>query len=248
MIKNKLLILASCLIFLSDYSSCFSKEWSRAYLATYPRSGNHWIRYLVEEAAHIATGSVYRDREPMHMDKVFPWGGYSCDHGYEGNCRYPNKDDIVLVKTHFPAQSDEKSPFDELSYQVTIRIMRHPIDSFYSRYVKNPRGLLEDKVPSKRVKEMIRSWHKFQTYWNKKENVLTVRYEDILANPTAELRKILEALNYNVTDEDIARAIAKYPPDGWMLKHINRFTYEDLKLISDELSDLMAQFDYKIPL
>lgn len=248
MIKNKLFLLFFCLIFLTESHSCFSKEWKRVYMASYPRSGNHWIRYLVEEASHIATGSVYCDKEPQHMDKIFPWGAYCSDHGYEGNCRYPTKDDLVFIKTHFPAQENKVTKFDGRPYQVTIRIVRHPVDSFYSRYVRKPHGLLLETVPTERVKEFIRSWRKFQTYWNNKENVITFRYEDILENPSIELKKILEILNYKVTDQDIARAVAKHPPEGYMLKSINRFTNKDLNLISKELGDLLAQFDYEIPL
>lgn len=246
MLKNTLFTLFFCFIFLSEFQSGFSKEWKRAYMASYPRSGNHWIRYLIEEASHIATGSVYCDKEPQHMDKIFPWGGYCCDHGYEGNCRYPNQDDLVLIKTHFPSQEDKVTQFDRRPYQVTLRFVRHPVDSFYSRYVRKPRGILQEIVPSERVKEFIKSWIKFQKYWNKKENVITIRYEDILENPSVELKKILEILDYEFTDEDIARAVAIHPPEGSILKHINKFTNEDLTLISEELGNFLTQFNYTI--
>lgn len=246
--KNRLLILLFCLIFLSEFHSCFSKEWKRVYMASYPRSGNHWIRYLVEEASHIATSAVYRDKEPQHMNKVFPWGGYCCNHGYDGNCRYPTKNDLVFVKTHFPAQKNHVTPFDQRPYKLTLRFVRHPVDSFYSRYVRRPQGPLLDKIPTIRVKEFMKSWRKFQTYWNRQKNVITIRYEDVLENPVVELKKILEALNYEVSDEDIARAVDKHPPEGFMLKHIDKFTDEDLSLISEELSDLLSQFNYEIPL
>ncbi len=247
MIKHKWLVLFFCLIFLAEFQSGYSKEWKRAYFASYPRSGNHWIRSLIEEASHIATGSVYCDSEPPHMDKVFPWGGYTCDHGYDGTCRYPTKDDLVFIKTHFPSQPTKISEFDEQPYELTIRVVRHPVDSFYSRYVRVPRGSLKDTVPTKRVKEFIRTWQKFQNYWNKQEDVITFKYEDVLANPAVELKKILTLLNYSVTDEDIARAVAKHPPEGYMLKHLDKFTNEDLKLIANELSDSLDQFGYEIP-
>ena len=52
-------------------------NWKRAYLVTFPRSGNHWMRYLIEEATQIATGSVYQDMDrPVHLERIFPWGGY----------------------------------------------------------------------------------------------------------------------------------------------------------------------------
>lgn len=54
-----------------------TKNWQhRVYLASYPRSGNHWLRYLIEEAKGIATSSVYQDPDPPHLDQVFPWGTF----------------------------------------------------------------------------------------------------------------------------------------------------------------------------
>lgn len=245
MIKHKGLTLFFCLFFLMEFSSSCAEDWKRVYLTSYPRSGNHWIRYLVEEASHIATASVYHDKEPLHMKKVFPWGGYCCDHGYEGNCRYPNKNDLVLIKTHFPSQPDKVTDFDRLPYKMAIRIVRHPVDSFYSRYVRRPEGPLQETVPTDRVERFIKSWRQFQAYWNKRPNVLTIRYEDLLDNPFVELKKILEVLQYQISDEDIARAVMQHPPQGFMLKSQNKFTDADLKLIDEKLEDLMAQFGYK---
>lgn len=244
--KNNILFF--CLIYLGFSQLCFSAEWKRAYMASYQRSGNHWIRYLIEEASRIATGAVYQDEEPPHMDKIFPWGGYCCDHGLEGNCRYPNKDDLVLIKTHYPAQDGIASKFDRRGYEVALRIVRHPVDSFYSRYLRRYGGYNKEKVPTRIVREFIEKWREFQTYWNGQDHVLTVRYEDVLENPFVELKKILDALNYTVSDEDIARAIAKHPPEGAPLKHMSKYSEADLKLISVELADLFSQFNYSIPM
>lgn len=251
MLKTTPLIFFFCFIVLSDFQPTFSKEWERVYLATYPRSGNHWTRYLVEEATHIATSSVYIDPpeneiEPRHLSQRFPWGGYCCDHGYEGLCRYPTKKNFVLIKTHYPSQ-DNISPFDRKAYSLAIRVNRNPIDSFYSRYVKQSGGRPKAKVPTEFVKKCIKAWIKFQLYWNKKPNVITFRYEDMLANPAIELRKILELLKYEFTEEDIARAVAKYPPQGNELKHLDKFNQEDLILIHNELTNSSTDFDYKLP-
>jgi hypothetical protein len=70
------------------------ETWNRVYLVSHPRSGNHWVRFLIEEATHIATSSIYRDSalsggvSQPHISEVFPWGGYCADHGFSGDCRY----------------------------------------------------------------------------------------------------------------------------------------------------------------
>src|SRR5690349_14416639 len=92
-----------CVLSLCMAVESVASEWKRVYLATYPKSGNHWMRFLIEEVTGVATGSVYCDQnQPAHMPAPFAWGGYSTPHGYTGKRRYPTKRDIVVIKTHFP--------------------------------------------------------------------------------------------------------------------------------------------------
>jgi hypothetical protein len=223
--------------------------WNRrVYLATYPRSGNHWTRYLIEEATHIATSSVYCDGDvgKSHLGTPFPWGGYCPKYGYEGKCRYPTPSDIVVVKTHFPAVPARE--FDRLPCSRTVRIVRHPVDSLYSFYVFGRKGKDYDPhIPAELLAKRVKTWKKFHEYWNKQACAITVRYEDLLERPHEILRTILEAMGYNVSDDQINRAIQKYPPKGHPMSHINFFETKDLELIKRELGDLMNQFNYSIP-
>jgi len=112
MLKIDLALKNTCyfFFFIVFSSSVFAQEeWNKVYLASFPRSGNHWVRFLVEEATHIATSSVYRDKDFLHLPEKFPWDGYCTDHGYNGLCRYPTKEDPVLLKTHYPCL---KKPID----------------------------------------------------------------------------------------------------------------------------------------
>ena len=224
-------------------------QWNnRVYLATYPRSGNHWVRYLIEEATHIATSSVYCDGDAgkSHLGKPFPWGGYCPKHGYEGTCRYPTQDDIVVVKTHFPAVPARQ--FDRMPFIKAIRIVRHPIDSLYSFYLFGIKSKsYNSRIPVKLLKKRIKTWKKFHEYWNRQDNVMTVRYEDLLCMPHAGLKVILKQMGYAVSDAMINRAVERYPPHGRPLKHLDRFEVEDLDLIQSELGELMIQFNYFIP-
>jgi hypothetical protein len=237
-------------------STCaYAKEntYQRVYLATYPRTGNHWMRNLLEEATHLATGSVYCDREPQHEKKPFKWGGYSCLYGYEGNCRQPEPGEIVVIKTHFPAKP--KSEFDLQSATKVIRIVRHPVDAIFSHFhhqnlFRTHKRKLEDgKIPSSYVKRSVKNWKKFEKYWNHQSNVFTVRYEDLIDNPDFYFRQVIEQIGYPVVEEDIQRALAKFPPIGpSVVKHLADFKPEDLKLISRELGPLMRKYGYEIPL
>lgn len=234
--KSKFIIFFFSLIFLCDLHSTFSDEWKRIYLATYPRSGNIWALQLIEEVTHIATSSVFCTKNKKH----FPWGACCWKPGFEGACRYPNLDDYVVIKTHYPAVG----PKVRNDYEGVVRIIRNPIDSFYSFFAL--KGGSGNKVPSTLVNEYIKSWVRFQSYWNNKRDVTTVRYEDMLKDPEKELRTIIKAIKYEATDEDITRAVLKHPPIGCELKHKDKFFEADLEIIRHELKEFLEQFNYDI--
>lgn len=237
----------------SEFSEKASAWKNRVYLATYPRSGNHWMRYLIEEATGIATSSVYCDPDPQHFSDPFAWGGFCVIGGYEGGRRYAESHEPVVVKTHFPAGLS--SHFDCLPYKKTIRIIRNPIDSFYSLYlwVKEYEHLwIKDYKPTKpefflpRVDllENIQKWRRFQEYWGCRTDVLTIRYEDLCEEPEKHLELVLKTIGYTVSKEDIKRAVAKYPPQRGALKHLPHFTEEDLEIIEENLGYLMERYGY----
>jgi len=224
----------------------------KVYLATYPRSGNHWMRYLIEEVTNTVTGSVYCDGdEPLHLPMMFPWG-YCPDHGYEGNRPYPKRNDVVMIKTHFPHQPAQQ--LDNRPYIVAIRIVRHPVDSCYSFYTYNHHAYYaythlgcaqpDHIVPKEWIEYFISSWQQFQYYWNNQPNVLTIRYEDLYYSPESTLKKVIDAIGYPAQDSDIKRAVAKYPPRGGTLKYFDHFHPDDLALIESQLHDLIIQYKY----
>lgn len=209
------------------------------------------MRYLIEEATNIATSSVYTDylnvksSVPPHLKSPFPWGGYCPDHGYEGNRRYPQKGEIVVIKTHYPAYGVTK--FDLKPCIKTIRIVRNPIDSFYSYHCHGRTCPEDEKIPKKKLKGFIDEWKRFQNYWNAQNNVITIYYEDLLAHPHENLELALTHIGYQFTPEDIERAVKKYPPQGAEYKHINIYSREQVETIKRELKDLLTYFDYEIP-
>lgn len=221
-------------------------NWKRAYLVTFPRSGNHWMRYLIEEATQIATGSVYQDMDrPVHLEKIFPWGGYSTDHGYKGNCRYPKPQDIVIIKTHFPFYTLGKVDAPEYPSALKVRIVRHPVDSVSSLLLLQ-HGSMPSPIPRQELKELVDKWREFQEYWDTQKNVVTIRYEDLLDAPYETLEKVLKVLGLKAQKNDIERAIRKNPPRGGVLKHASRFRPRDLKFIQNELKDIMDEYGYTI--
>lgn len=230
------------LIFLSCATQLelFGEEWNTVYLASFPRSGNHWVRYLVEEATHIATSSVYRDKDFPHLPTLFPWGGYCTDHGYEGHCRYPTKDDPVLLKTHYPYLPKRIDP--EPKY--VICLIRHPIDALWSFNVY--RGNQSTQIDEQTLKQLIQSWRRFYQYWLEKPQVLFIRYEDLQDDTEFQLSLILQKAGFSFNQADLERAVTKYSSQGERLKHINHYSAEAIEMIKTELDDILLKFNYGI--
>lgn len=204
------------------------------------------MRFLIEEATHIATSSVYKDPDPPHWRVPFPWGGYCVHQGYNHDCRYPESDEVVVIKTHFPAIP--KKEFDEKPYAVTIRILRHPIECIYSlfEYLYGHREN-DFKMPNHFVKEFSRRWKLFQNYWDDQPNVLTIRYEDLFRDPSTYLKLVLNTIGYKVRNKDIQRAIEKYPPTGKLIKHVPHYTEKTYGLLRENLRHEMKQYGYNMP-
>ena len=243
------------LIATASFNFCVASEWQKVYLASYPRSGNHWVRFLIEEATGIATGSVYPDQggidhndpDALHLPYLFPWEGYCTNHGYNGNRRYPRISDFVVIKTHYPS-SQPSGELRCLTYIKAICLIRHPLDSFYSfflyqNYISNDP---DNRMPTDRLKNYIRCWKQFYKFWEEQKNVLFIRYEDLYENPHEYFTEILSAIGNSFSDEDVQRAINKYPPKGGMKKHFHHFSEQDKEFIKYELQDFLVRYGYEI--
>lgn len=232
------------LLFIPKILFSTNDEYKRVYLASFPRSGNTWTWNLIESATHLQM-SVWVEGVGRILR---PWGAYSENLSTNSHLRFPKKGDIVVIKTHHPLMVQSILP-----YTKTIRIVRHPIDSFYSFYVFNhnyykPNDKLSYIIPKNNLKQFIQDWKIFHNYWNNQENVFTFRYEDLFNDPINKFTQILREIGYNLSIEEIEGAVIKYPPEGGILKHLSHYNKDDLKLISIELKDLMDQFGYSIDL
>ncbi len=218
-------------------------QWKkRVYLTSYPRSGNHWLRYLIEEATGLATSSVYFDPDPPH--ELAPWSAFTTRNGYEGTRRGPSYDEVVVIKTHYPALGI--TDYDLLEPYKAVRIVRHPVDAFASWHLST-RPQNPPEISEYRLAQYIHYWRLYEDFWNNNTDVYTIRYEDLYQNPFPVLKGVLSYMGFRVPDQNIHRAVTRYAPEGGLLKHLHRYTPEQLNRISLELGDLMKRYNYEIP-
>ncbi|KAI9141713.1 hypothetical protein BKA69DRAFT_1124622 [Paraphysoderma sedebokerense] len=102
----------------------FSTPFNRIALASYPRSGNTFLRTYLERLFGIYTGSIQND---TRLGQVFPGEGHTS----------PSK--VLFVKTHEPFFY--KPTTDDIPYDAAIYIVRNPFESIMSfwHYLKTKR-------------------------------------------------------------------------------------------------------------
>lgn len=154
----------------------------RTALASWPRSGNTWLRQMIETATGEKTGSVYRHNSAVMEDGTT-----------EG----------LVVKTH----ELEWQKFDRAIY-----LVRSPYDAIWSFYHWrrdiNGEGALDW---DEHVMESLigwRNWPDHTRHWMAAEiPVLRMTYEGLLRGTEPRLNTCLHWLGYDVPPKAIKEAV-----------------------------------------
>ena len=173
------------------------------FLVSYPKSGNTWARFLFANLFHPEQSINFANLPRLIPD--FNGGGTKRDFDRMARPR--------MIKSH--------GCFDP-RYPRVIYIVRDPRDVAVSQYhYHRKRRKIEDDLPIERFVARFltgESWD--NASWG--QNVLTwvgiregdprfllLRYEDMIADTSRELRKVTAFLGLDVTDEQIARAVER---------------------------------------
>lgn len=210
---------------------------SIVWLASYPKSGNTWVRLFV---ANYITNKP----EPLPINQIHKFGTgdtiaamYQAAAGRAVDVRdipltmrlrdrvlrgiVSNNADINLVKTH--NRRAVAYGCDLIPDQYTksaIYVVRNPLDMVlsYARHYGIEHDLAAQQVchsdnanaPTNRtVVEFLGSWSDHVESWTGKSSypVLVLRYEDMLKQPNIEFAKVVEHFGMNVDDARLRRAI-----------------------------------------
>ena len=139
------------------------------WLASYPRSGNTYLRTILFNCFGIKTASIYP--KDLGGNKILENFVGHIEHNQNKTITF-QKGSIPIIKTHKLNQDDNRSIY-------IIRDGRAASVSLWNFYGK--------KIP---IKDIILGNHRFGTWkdhlisWNplKRPNTLLIKYEDILCN------------------------------------------------------------------
>ncbi|XP_077866661.1 sialate:O-sulfotransferase 1-like [Saccoglossus kowalevskii] len=157
-------------------------------LASFPGSGNTWVRHLLETASGFYTGSIYNDEDLYNA-------------GFLGEKNKLNE--VLVVKTH-----DSRTT---RNYPHAIHILRNPYDAILSEVARlqlnSHVGIVNDEVFKKkgwpkRVMNLGTRWKEHSEQWLKNNNpTLLVMYEKLKHNPVFEVHRMMMFLNLTLTSD-----------------------------------------------
>ncbi|KAH8266930.1 hypothetical protein KR026_011020 [Drosophila bipectinata] len=180
----------------SDLSAALQSLPALTALASFPGSGNTWLRYLLQQATGILTGSIYKD-----------YGLLKTGFPAENVCN----SSVLLVKTH-EWGSKAWQPFSK-----AILLVRDPEKAIIAEFNRQSGGHIGFASPDryKRTKgkywqqfvsNKLKGWELMNLSWarNFTGSVKVVFYDDLVHHTERELRSILEFLQFPV-DEQLMR-------------------------------------------
>uniref|UniRef100_A0A182J434 Sulfotransferase domain-containing protein n=1 Tax=Anopheles atroparvus TaxID=41427 RepID=A0A182J434_ANOAO len=172
-----------------------------AALVSFPGSGNTWLRYLLQQATGILTGSVYKDYGLLKSG--FPAESVA-------------NSSVLVVKTH------EWGPNAWAPYTKAILLVRDPERAILAEFNRQSGGHVGFASPDRYrrtkgrywtqfVKNKLWAWEQTNLSWAKNftGEVKLVFYDDLVANVEGTLRSILKFLNHTPDEELLACALMR---------------------------------------
>lgn len=220
---------ADCKIFKTESLCAIARE-TRTFLASYPCSGNTWMRVLIEQLTGIYTGSMYTDKDLKRI-------------GFEGE---GNKDpsQVVMVKTHEPVIAAKypvaskavvilRQPLEAVVSWVTFRIAKKELKLPMPHAAEIDYETLRARFDSLRDEYLVK-WNHFTRYWlglsdeqSFNGTKLIIQYEELAANPHDVLQNVVlpfMGISAKAVSDRFDCAV-NAEPEGTRRKHTYKFTF-----------------------
>lgn len=163
-------------------------------LASFPGSGNTWVRHILQQATGILTGSIYNDK----VLKIMGFPGENIQNS-----------SVLVVKTHDYGRNETQK------YQRAILILRNPKDALlaeFNRLRGGHIGFARKEDFTKKWKGFVtikaKSWFELNKSWlDFPGDLHIVRYEDLKSDPINEIKSLLKFLRINISQKELSCVI-----------------------------------------
>ncbi|XP_059145586.1 WSCD family member GA21586-like [Physella acuta] len=181
--------------------SCGAVRWSRRNLpvtglVSFPGSGNTWLRFLIQEATGVYTGSEYHDTE-LRMRGFLAEGVANSS--------------TIVVKTH------GSDVITRDRYEKAVLLIRHPKGAIKAEFNRIYGGGHKstatpdffEKYWPEFYSDHQRAWVRFHEDWQTyRRPLLVVLYRDLVQQTSVQLREVLTFLKADVDEERLNCAVA----------------------------------------
>ena len=193
------------------------------WLASYPKSGNTWVRSILAALLYSSDGAFNFDlikkipqfpKKEVFKDLVKDFSNFNeiKKNWITVQEKINSEKEIKLLKTHNGKYTVEKDNFtDDQNSLAVIYIVRDPrtlvksisnhfTKSYYdaSKFLLAPSLIGNGKSFEERkdgILTLIGKWNDHYRSWTKnKNNLLLIKYEDLVSNPETELTKLIKFL------------------------------------------------------
>ncbi|XP_063219231.1 WSCD family member AAEL009094 [Bacillus rossius redtenbacheri] len=171
-------------------------------LASFPGSGNTWVRYLLQQATGIYTGSVYKDYGLLK-------NGFPAESVVNGS--------VLVVKTH------EWGPGARQLFSRAVLLVREPGPAIQAEFNRQSGGHIGFASPDRYrrnkgkywqhfVSEKLATWKHTNLDWlhNFTGPLHVVLYEELVRDLKRQLEALLEFLGAPAPDKALACALERH--------------------------------------
>jgi Sulfotransferase domain len=217
------------------------------WLASYPRSGNTFLRMLLNRAFGINTVSLYDDNYDIGAQPDLSRVVGHLSHGMNVNLFYQRasrSDEVFFVKTHELPHDDAKAIYIVRDGRAAIISYYHYNQSFFGTNVS-----LSDLIIGKRWPG---GWSSHVNGWalSGRPNTLVLRYKDLVAENMQYLTHIADFIGLPApkrTAVDFAELHAQFPKffrSGSNEKNVAELKGDDLRLFWTLHGETMERMGY----
>lgn len=223
-------------------------------LSSYPRSGNTWLRGLIEKSTGFLTSSMYCDHKLRET--------------FAAECKKSNR---WLVKAHYPVNAVKRFPDPQVlwrRFDRVLHVVRNPFDAILSYHHYHRTHNHTEKLTKLGLSMEKLTWYvkKYRDHWVYWSNVplpsLLVRYEDLKRDTFQQISRVHTFLlspdlgdmldsvyepdfaKIQCTVKDMTRAYQSGTSDAGILYSLKDFDSQHIEYIVSQLSDLICRLGY----
>lgn len=212
-----------------------NKFLDHIWLASYPRSGNTFLRSVLFNCFNLRSGSIY-PRDLGYNKKLEEYAGH-IEQDANGSIDFQDQK-LKIIKTHNYNNDHQKTIY-------VIRDARPSSLSMYKFY--NKKISLDDIILGN---HRFGKWSDHILNWDplKRNNTLLIKYESLLTNFNEQLNKISFFLNIKIVNNFLPDRNEIADDDGkWVNRHSNwkeEMPASSIDLCNKINKELLIKFNY----